>query len=84
MGVVLTERDHAVADLAVQKMLAALDERERPKVSGQEAAEILGISYATFKCRHLDEGDVFYIPGTKRFWRRHINELKRKREALAA
>jgi len=82
VSVVLTERDHAVAELAAQKVLAALEARAAPKVSGQEAAAILGICYATFKSQHIDEGDLFYIPGTKRFWRADVLKLKKKREGL--
>lgn len=82
MTVVLSERDHAIADLVTQKVLAAIEAQAAPKVSGQEAAEILGICYATFKAQHVDEGDLFYIPGTKRFWRADVLKLKRKREGL--
>lgn len=84
MSVLLTERDYAIADLVTQKVLAAIEAKAEPKVSGQEAAEILGICYATLKSQHIDEGDLFYIPGTKRFWRADVLKLKRKREALAA
>lgn len=82
MSVVLTERDVAVAELAAQKVLAALEAKQAPRVSGQEAAVILGVSYPTLKGRHIDEGDLFYIPGTKRFWRSDVLGLKRKREGL--
>ncbi len=82
MSVVLTERDYAMADLVTQQVLAALDAQLHPRVSGQDAAKLLGICYPTFKTRHIDEGDLFYIPGTKRFWRADILELKRKREAI--
>jgi len=82
MSVVLTERDHAVADLVTRQVLAALEAKQSPRVSGQVAAELLGICYPNFKSRHVDEGDIFYIPGTKRFWRDDVLELKRKREGL--
>jgi hypothetical protein len=80
MGVVLSERDYAIADLVTAKVLAALEAKQAPKVSGNEAAELLGICYATLKSQHIDAGDLFYIPGTKRFWRSEVLQLKRKRE----
>jgi hypothetical protein len=83
MPPVLTERDHAIADLVTQKVLAALESKNKRKLSGQDAADLLGICYATFKSAHIDEGDIFYIPGTKRFWREDVLRLKRKREGLA-
>lgn len=82
MSVILSERDHAIADLVTQKVLAAIEAKAAPKVSGQEAAALLGICYATFKSQHIDEGDLFYIPGTKRFWRSDVLRLKVKREQL--
>lgn len=78
----LTERDYAIADLVTQKVLAAIESKEVPKVSGQEAAALIGISYGSLKKQHIDEGDIFYIPGTKRFWRKDVMRLKRKREQL--
>jgi hypothetical protein len=80
----LTERDHAIAELAAQKVLAALEAREKPRMSGQEAARMLGLSYPTFKERHVDGGDLFYVGGTKRFARKDVLRLKRKLEGLAA
>jgi hypothetical protein len=82
VSVVLTERDHAIADLVTMKVLAAIEAKQEPKVSGQEAAALLGICYATLKSQHIDEGDLFYIPGTKRFWRVDVLKLKKKREQL--
>lgn len=84
MSVVLTERDHAIADLVTRQVLAELEAKQKPRVSGSEAAGILGICYAKFKADHVDVGDIFYIPGTKRFWRKDVLALKLKREALAA
>ena len=80
-AVVLTERDHAVADLAA-RMCGGSEARERPRVSGQEAAALLGICYARLKSEHIDAGDIFYIPGTKRLWRSDVLKLKRKREGV--
>jgi len=82
MAVVFTERDHAFAALVTQQVLAAIEAKAQPKVSGQQAAVLLGICYATLKSQHIDEGDLFYIPGTKRFWRSDVEKLKRKREGL--
>lgn len=83
MSAILTERDHAIADLVTQKVLAAMEAKAAPKVSGQEAAEMLGICYATLKAQHIDQGDLFYIAHTKRFWRADVLKLKRNREMLA-
>jgi hypothetical protein len=80
MSVVLTEREVALAGLAAQMVMAALEAKDRPRVTGQEAAGILGICYPNFKGEHVEVVDIFYIPGTKRFWRADVLTLKRKRE----
>ena len=78
----LTERELAVANETARIILAVLESRESPKVSGKEAARLLGISYSKFRYDHFDEGDIFYIVGTKRFWRKDVLRLKEMREIV--
>lgn len=80
--VILTEREHALADLITQKVLAAIQAETQPKVTGLEAAKILGISYSKFTVLHLDSGNIFRIPNTKRYWRRDVECLRNKLEAF--
>jgi len=82
MNVLLTERDLALANETARIVLAVLESKDSPRMSGQEAAQLLGISYYMFKNEHLDEGDIFYITGTKRLWRKDVLRLKHKREII--
>lgn len=77
-----TERDVWMVDAIARKVKALMDAEQSPKVSGADAAKLLGLSYAKLKKEHIDEGDLFCIPGTKQFWREDVLKLKAKRELL--
>lgn len=81
--ITLTSREEALCNRIVYAVIASIESDKKPKCSGLEASEILGLTYHQFKRLHVDAGDIFYIPNTKQFWRKDVYSLRAKREQLA-